>query len=98
MNISNKIEINFDYSGSEYDDIVRCLNTLYLTPVGTCALDRLFGIDMSILDYPTNVAQSLFSVELIEKTNKYEPRVRVKEVKYTVKEGQLIPRVVIESV
>ena len=92
------IEISFDYTGEEYKEILRCLKTLYTTPVGTCALDRNLGIDMSILDEPTNVAQSLFSVEIIKKTDLYEPRVRVKEVKYTVQEGRLKPEVVIERV
>ena len=98
MIISEKIQISFDYNTSEYDDIIRCLNTLYLTPVGSCALNREFGIDMSILDQPINIAKTLFSVELIEKTERYEPRVRVKEVLYTSEEAKIIPKVVIEYV
>jgi phage baseplate assembly protein W len=80
------------------EDILRCLRNLILTPVGTVPLDRDFGIDQSILGLPIDVAQSLLAVEIIDKVDRYEPRVSVSEVELTANiDGQIIAKVVIES-
>lgn len=80
------------------EDILRCLRNLILTPVGTVPLDRDFGIDQSILGLPIDVAQSLLAVEIIDKVERYEPRVSVSEVELTANiDGQIIAKVVIES-
>lgn len=96
--ILNKIDISFDYPDStEASEINRNLNTLYSTPVGTCGLYRDFGIDWSLVDYPTEVAKQNLAVEIIEKTEKYEPRVKVDEVTYEQDvNGNLKPKVVIK--
>lgn len=93
------IEIDFDYSGKEYDEIIRCLNTLYATPEGTVALDRDFGLSWDFVDENTEVAKSKLTVEIIEKTERYEPRVQVTRVTYTQdNNGKLYPKVVVEYV
>lgn len=80
------------------EDILRCLRNLILTPVGTVPLDRDFGIDQSILGLPIDVAQSLLAVEIIDKVDRYEPRVSVAEVKLTASiDGKITAKVVIES-
>ena len=47
---------------------------------GTCPLYRDFGIKMTFLDHPLDIAQNLFAVEAIEAVERWEPRVIVKEV------------------
>ena len=54
MDLSD-IEISFDYGGdseSERREIVRNVQTIMTTPIGTCPLYRDFGLDVSALDYP----------------------------------------------
>lgn len=88
------VKISFDYSGKEVLDIKRCLETLYSTMAGTIPLDREFGIDYNFIDYPDNIARNLFSVEIIEKTENYEPRVYAEEVTFQSDgNGMLIPTV-----
>ncbi|MFR8333698.1 MAG: hypothetical protein ACLU9S_16135 [Oscillospiraceae bacterium] len=49
---------------------------LYGTVAGEQALDREFGIDGSIIDYPQENAQVLLVAEYVRKTERYEPRAR----------------------
>lgn len=95
----SQIEIQFDYSGSELLDIRRCLKTLYATPAGTVALDRDFGLNWNMVDMPMETAKSVLTVEIIEKTARYESRVEVTKVTYTETiDGKLYPKVVIRYV
>ena len=77
------ISIAFDYRDSELAEINRNLNMLYSTQEGTAPLDRQFGINQNYVSYPTEAAKTMFTLELIEKTVRYEPRVKVKEVTFT---------------
>lgn len=76
------IELHFDYNSSDAEDISRCLRTLYATRAGSQPLNRDFGLDWGFIDKPLPVAQQEFALEVILKTKKYEPRVKVKEVTY----------------
>ena len=60
----------FPYSFVSNDQ--RNLGCLYGTAEGTCPGDRHFGIDQSFESYPLNVAQNMFALEVIEKTEEYE--------------------------
>lgn len=80
------------FPDEEAEDIRRCLETLYTVRTGEQPLDREFGIDNSFLDQPINIAKNLFTLEVIEKTKRYEKRVEVEEVEYRFDgEGQMIP-------
>ncbi|MBP1924586.1 phage baseplate assembly protein W [Sedimentibacter acidaminivorans] len=96
----NSVSIDkIDFGVQNYDEIYQNLRIIYTTPVGTVPFDRNFGIDFSILDYSLPITQGKLLIEYIEKTKKYEPRVKVKEVFFVPNEenGTLIPKVVIEN-
>lgn len=88
-----QIKIQFDYQAPEMEEITRCLRTLYSTRAGSQPLDRNFGLDWGFIDKPLPVAQQEYAFEVIKKTREYEPRVRVKEVTYAVKDGKMIPTI-----
>lgn len=91
-----KTTIAFDYTGPEIKEISRNLKTLYETPSGSVPLDRSFGLDQEFLGYPLDVAKNMLALEITEKTELYEPRVYVKDVKFTVSnDGLLIPAITI---
>lgn len=100
MDLSN-IEISFEYgegNDPERREIMRNLQTLLSTPLGTCPLYRDFGIDTAILDNPTDVARNLMAVEIMDAVEKWEPRVRATEVTFqTDGEGKLQTKVVISD-
>lgn len=76
------IELN-GITGDEYQDIQRSLNMLYTTRAGSVPMDRDLGIDFSgTVDCPVNVAQNNMAMEIIRKTEKYEPRVMVEQVTF----------------
>lgn len=81
INTDNLI-INFDYSGKKIEDIKRCLVTLYSTKAGQQPLDREFGLSSDFVGTPIEVCKNLFALEVIEKTERYEPRVQVIDVTY----------------
>jgi hypothetical protein len=94
----NSIKIIYDYSGDDAEDIARCLQNLYQTLEGTCPLDRSFGLSQDILGATTDAAQNDLAVEIIEKTEKYEPRVSVREVNFTANdEGMIQAEVILEN-
>ena len=85
------IDLN-GFPEDEAEDIRRCLETLYTVRTGEQPLDREFGIDNSFLDQPINIAKNLFTLEVIEKTKRYEKRVEVEEVEYRFNgAGQMAP-------
>lgn len=98
MDLSN-VEFRLDSGIDEVAEITQNLRTLLLTPAGTCPLDRDFGLDTSLfLDLPMNVAQNAMAVEIMDKVDKYEPRVTVREVTFTTAEtGQITVKVAIAS-
>ncbi|MCD7862875.1 MAG: GPW/gp25 family protein [Lachnospiraceae bacterium] len=86
---------NSGFSTEEFNDIKLCLETLLSIQAGTQPLDRDLGIDTEgILDYPFSVAQNKLAVEIVEKIEKYEPRVKVKSVTFEgSSDGRLAPRI-----
>lgn len=83
------------------EEVYRNLQILYGTHTGEQALDREFGIDANITDYPQMSAQALLAAEIVSKTQKYEPRAQVARVEWTaskIVEGNMVPKVVIKIV
>lgn len=88
---------NVTITGTENNEIIENLNTIITTPQGTVPLDRNFGLDMSILDEPINLVAGKLTVELIRKAQLYEPRVKIREVIFSLDENNnLIPKVRVE--
>ena len=87
------VTYSIDYSELD-NDIVRCLNTLYSTRAGSQPMRRDFGIDYDgVVGYPLEVAKNKLALEIIEKTETYEPRAAVTSVDFDVdvNNGRLIP-------
>ncbi len=79
-------------------EIVQNVKMILATPVGSVPLDRDFGTSWMLVDQPTSRVQAELSAEIVEKVERYEPRVRVTEVSFVrlpeeAQEGRLIPRV-----
>lgn len=80
-------------------DIVEQINLLLATPVGTVVFDRDFGIDMSFIDMPINLARTMAAAELAKKIKKYIPGFVLKEIKEENSQwenGQVLLKVVVE--
>lgn len=101
MDLANA-EISFESGGvdtAERQEILQNVRNILTTPVGTCPLYRDFGLDISIIDSPTNVAQNLMAVEVMTAVERWEPRVRVTDVNITANaQGQLRVKVVLRDV
>lgn len=83
---------------TELEDISHCLKNLYSTRAGSIPLNRDFGLSWSALDQSTPDCQSDFALEVIAKTDKYEPRVLVTEVTFeTDGDGRVVPTIHIEK-
>ena len=60
---------------------------------------REFGLNTDFVGMPMDVAKSQFAVEIIDKTDRYEPRATVKDINFSFNEdGQLQAEVVITNV
>ena len=67
---------------STIKEVYRNLLVLYGTRAGEQALDRDFGIDANISDYPQESAQALLAAEYVRKTQRYDPRATVLRVEW----------------
>lgn len=88
--------IEYDFTSEELEDIDRCVKNLYSTRAGSQPLDREFGIDNdSVVGLPLEIAKNQLALEIMDKTERYEPRVAVDSVDFKIDalSGQLIPTV-----
>ena len=83
------------FTPEEFEDIKMCLETLLSIRAGSQPLDRERGIDYEqTVGFPLDVAKNMLSLEIIEKVERYEPRVEVSSVTFTGDtDGQLVPHI-----
>ena len=100
MRISRNTVFTFSGAVRNRASIILQLNTLFSTPIGSVALDRDFGIDISAIDLPIQVAQAKISAEIINKVPRYIPDIQVKEVNFEVDplSGEMRMEVIVENV
>ena len=98
MDLSD-VQISFEYgnSSAERQEIMRNVQTILATPLGTCPLYRDFGLDVSCLDHPMNLAQNLFAAAAMEAVERWESRVRITDVTLRMdpEDGRIKAKVVI---
>lgn len=89
--------IGFNYlDATELEEMHRNLKLLYSTAAGTCPGDRNFGLDQSFAEFPANVAQNLFALEVVEKTEIYEGRAEILDISFEeIEDGNLTPTITI---
>lgn len=72
--------INLYASGIE--EIIQSVRMILTTPQGSVPLDRKFGLDMSALDLPLEIAENLVTSQILEALQDYEPRVELVKTSY----------------
>ena len=89
--------MGFDYiSATEIGKMKRNLELLFSTAAGTCPGDRNFGLDQSFESCPLDVAQNLFALEAIEKTEIYEKGAEILDISFgQAEDGNLIPYIIV---
>ena len=94
MDFINELDSE-SFSEEELNDINECVSNLLSTIAGEQGLDRNFGIETrEIMDAPTEEAENLIALEIIEKIDKYESRVEVDDIEFEYNgEGKMIPKV-----
>ncbi len=68
---------------TEVEEIIQNVRTILTTRRGSVPLDRSFGIDTALIDLPVTAIKGRLTTEIIEAVERLEPRVEVKEVKFT---------------
>lgn len=97
IGIPEVVLTGFDYlSATKQEEMRRNLALLYATAEGTCPGDRLFGLNPGFQDAPLNVAVNLFALEVIEKTEVYENKAEILDIRYTQsQDGNLTPQIIV---
>lgn len=73
---------NTDDRSTEMNDAIRCQKNLYNIPKGSFPLARDLGLSWDLLSHPTPEAESEFAAEIVEQTQKYEPRVTIRSCSF----------------
>lgn len=99
--IAAKDQTGIVIGANSYQEIIQNVRIILNTVKGTLYLDRLFGLDPTLIDLPQNIAIAQYRAEIIEQIEKYEPRVNVTSVNFTTEttdamDGILSPVVRIE--
>ena len=83
---------------STAEEILQNVKCLLLTAKGTCWNYRDFGIDVELIDKPLPVAKNKFLSEVVRAVAKFEPRAKVKKIRWTgdAAAGQLNPILEVE--
>jgi phage baseplate assembly protein W len=80
-------------------EIAQNVKTIITTWRGTLFLDRMFGIDPTIIDKPINEVMAELIMDLTQQINRYEPRAAVVSISFEPSNagtGEVIPLVRIE--
>ena len=94
--LASQEEINFA-PANLVEEVAQNVRTICTTSKYSVPMDRLFGVDATVIDRPTPKAVALIQAELIQAIRKYEPRCRVKKVSFDGDlDGKLTARVRIE--
>lgn len=82
------------FTEEEFLNVKLCLETLLSVSSGSQPMDREFGIDYDgIVGYPTPTAKNMLALEITEKVEKYEPRVKITRITFDVDGDQIIPHI-----
>ena len=84
-------------SGTE--EVIQNVKCLLLTAKGTVWNYREFGLNISLIDTPLPVAQQRFIGEVVRTVNRYEPRAKVRKVRWArsaASDGVLRPVITLE--
>jgi phage baseplate assembly protein W len=88
-----------DLGGSLSDELRKQLGLLIATPLGTCVLYRDFGLDLSCLDMPVNIARNMLAAELAARIDKFIPALRLVrvELEQADSNGRLYLKIEVEN-
>lgn len=84
---------------SKAEEIAQCVKCLLLTAKGTVFFYRDFGVNTELIDKPLPVAKNRFLAEVVRQVAKYEPRAKVKSIRWeqsNASDGELRPVLSIE--
>lgn len=68
---------------NEIKEVLRNVAVILATPKGSVPMYRNFGLDMSFLDKPANVAKNLAVIPVREAIEEWEPRAVYKDMTLT---------------
>ena len=92
--------INFS-PASELEEIAQNVQTIISTVQETVPLYRDFGIDPDMIDQPLNESiKNKIVLQVVDRVNRYEPRVRVRGVSFSgnTLDGELHVKVQVEVI
>ena len=75
------------------EELVRTVTALFGTKAGSQPADRDFGISWECLDDIPEVAENLFYLEAVQKVEKYEPRVQIRDIVFARDNGVVTARI-----
>ena len=64
------------------EEIIQNIRCLLLTATGTVFFYRDFGISTELIDAPINVVRNRFLREVVRQVAKYEPRAKVRRIRW----------------
>lgn len=93
-NLTTTGAIDF-FPSTTLEEIIQNVRTIMTTTVYSVPLDRMFGLNPTMLDLPMPLSKARLTAEIVSAIEKFEPRVTVTQVTFAGdgKDGILQPSV-----
>lgn len=86
-----------DFTSEEIQDISRCLKNILCIPRGSIPLARELGVGWTNLSKIPADMENDYATEVIEKIEKYEPRVNVTDVEFFYDNETVMIKIALEK-
>ncbi|MFJ7407115.1 MULTISPECIES: GPW/gp25 family protein [unclassified Lysinibacillus] len=74
---------NIDFGATGVDEILQNVAFIMATAMMSCPLDREFGLDMTVIDRPINIAKARITADITAAVHKFEPRALIESIEVT---------------
>ncbi|MGG1613521.1 GPW/gp25 family protein [Paenibacillus phoenicis] len=88
---ADALQIQFGLTGVA--SVKQNIQLICTTMLGSCPLDRAFGIDLTAMDQSTTAAAALLQVNILSAIEQFEPRAIVTDISLQTDGEKVIPTI-----
>lgn len=71
-----------EFDDSELEETKKKMNALFGSVEGTYPMNRFFGINSEVFDYPIQSAKTMLAADMYEKAERFLPGIRIVDIEF----------------
>ena len=88
--LGGDFQFDFDVQAGTVQEVLQNVYNTVSTRLGTQRLQRTFGLDMSFIDMPGNIATLQAQVAMLRDVSYWEPRATFTKISFTLDPGEVL--------